>query len=304
MLYRNQVWRRGVVKSATMIMRKKAVLGLLLALPARPSRLQLVKLLFLVRHETDLPARIAFYDFLPYRFGPFSFTLYRELDELRADGLVDGKRPCIPGPAVGRARRLARSLSPHVRRLIDEIVQQHGRKSEKALIHHVYTAFSEFASRSDLASKASSPARALPAVYTTGYEGRSIDAFLSNLIGRGIRRVIDVRRVARSRKYGFSGKALQGMLSKVDVGYRHVPELGIPAPLRRGLVSQADYDRLFILYRRQILPRETEAVREVSDLVSEQASVLLCFEKNPRQCHRTHLARAIAQGTGLKYVPI
>jgi uncharacterized protein (DUF488 family) len=303
-LYRNQVWRRGVVKSSTMLMRKRAVLGLLLALPARPSRLQLVKLLFLARHETDLAARIAFYDFLPYRYGPFSFTLYRELEELRADGLVDGKRPGIPPSVMGRARRQVRSLSLHVRRHLDEIIHQHGRKSEKALVHHVYTSFPEFASRSELVSTRSRPVRARPAVYTTGYEGRSIDAFLSNLIVRGIRRVVDVRQVSRSRKYGFSGKVLEGMLSRVDVEYRHVPELGIPAPLRRGLLGQADYDRLFVRYRRQILPKEHEAVQEVSDLVNERASVLLCFEKDPRQCHRTHLARAIARGTGLKHVPI
>ena len=47
-----------------------------------------MKLVFLLRHETCLKDVPSFYDFVPYKFGPFSFTLYRELERLQQNGYV------------------------------------------------------------------------------------------------------------------------------------------------------------------------------------------------------------------------
>ena len=50
-----------------------------------------VKLMFLIGQEPALQSDQAFYDFVPYKFGPFSFVLYHELDDLRRCGYVDPK---------------------------------------------------------------------------------------------------------------------------------------------------------------------------------------------------------------------
>ncbi|MDQ2828460.1 MAG: hypothetical protein M3Y74_05355 [Chloroflexota bacterium] len=51
-----------------------------------------MKLLFLVRHETIIPSTGAFYDFLPYQYGPYSFAADRDLWELMRNGVAVGDK--------------------------------------------------------------------------------------------------------------------------------------------------------------------------------------------------------------------
>ncbi len=72
-----------------MLNRQKTLL-LLLRLARRPvSKLELTKWAFILRQETPSGGGNAFYDFLPYKYGPFSFCLYREIDALIRDGYVE-----------------------------------------------------------------------------------------------------------------------------------------------------------------------------------------------------------------------
>jgi len=50
-------------------------------------------------------------------------------------------------------------------------------------------------------------------VFTIGYEGLDIDAFMSLLAEHGIDTVVDVRELPLSRKPGFSKKALANILN-------------------------------------------------------------------------------------------
>jgi len=68
--------------------RQKVLLALLLAADRPVSRVEFVKAAFLLKQETVLSQEHTFYDFVPYRFGPFSFSLYRELCSLQRDGYV------------------------------------------------------------------------------------------------------------------------------------------------------------------------------------------------------------------------
>src|SRR5258706_15941913 len=70
-----------------MFSRQRAILRLVENEGGRIERLRLVKLAFLVSREPESP-RIGVYEFVPYRRGPFSFTLYHELNSLVRDGWV------------------------------------------------------------------------------------------------------------------------------------------------------------------------------------------------------------------------
>ena len=71
-----------------MLMRQRTILDLLTRIERPVTRTVLGKLVFLLRHETVLWHSPSFYDFVPYKYGPFSFTLYRELELLRQTGYV------------------------------------------------------------------------------------------------------------------------------------------------------------------------------------------------------------------------
>jgi len=71
------------------VLKRQRILLRVLREANRPiSHIELVKAAFLLRQETLLANESAYYDFVPYLFGPFSFALYRELRALVRDGYV------------------------------------------------------------------------------------------------------------------------------------------------------------------------------------------------------------------------
>jgi hypothetical protein len=67
------------------MLNRQKFLILLLKLADRPvSRTALTKWCFLLRTEGETSGGSAFYDFVPYLYGPFSFALYQEAEKLVA----------------------------------------------------------------------------------------------------------------------------------------------------------------------------------------------------------------------------
>ena len=71
-----------------MFTRQKILLSFLNLSGKPTSLLKLVKCSFLLTKESKIATLDTFYKFLPYKFGPFSFTLYHELVHLIDSGLV------------------------------------------------------------------------------------------------------------------------------------------------------------------------------------------------------------------------
>ena len=105
---------------------RRLLLSLLLS---SPSRIRLVKLAFLVSHVLRDSGYAAPYDFVPYKYGPFSFVLYRDLSKLIESGWVvendgiavacgkEGEVACSPklDPGVMRV-----STAPRGKEILDE----------------------------------------------------------------------------------------------------------------------------------------------------------------------------------------
>ena len=66
-------------------------------------------------------------------------------------------------------------------------------------------------------------------IFTIGYEGATMDDFLSALKQAGVERVIDVRALPLSRRPGFSKTPLQNALAEAGIEYVHLKALGTPA---------------------------------------------------------------------------
>jgi uncharacterized protein (DUF488 family) len=166
------------------------------------------------------------------------------------------------------------------------------------MVAYVYATYPWYTLKSEAGARVALPS-ARKAVYTAGYEGRSVDAFLDGLLRAGVRRVVDVRANPVARRYGFHGKTLARLCGKLDIDYRHVPKLGVPSAERRELSTKADYDALLSRYERTTLRRQPGAVREVAQLAADMASALVCSEADPSRCHRSRLAKAVSHETGL-----
>ena len=289
-----------------MLIRQKTVLALLSRANKPLSPTVFVKLAFLLRQETGLKNEPTFYDFVPYKYGPFSFALYRELTNLRRDGYVtpDEELVAICERTVGLAEEKIDELPAAFHEAVDKVVKRYGRKSQTGLVKDVYTRYPWYAIKSeltDLRPKSSVRVKkARPAVYTAGYEGKSVDAFFNHLLKNGIRLIIDVRANPVSRRYGFSKRQFSEIARRLGLDYRHMPELGIPSKYRGDLSDFNSYQRLMKKYEQEMVPKLGDEIDEVGKLMMKTPAVLVCVEKDVRCCHRSRLADAVSRKTGLE----
>ncbi|CAM4535860.1 MULTISPECIES: DUF488 domain-containing protein [Myxococcus] len=285
--------------------RQRQLLQLLDALGGTAGKLDFQKLLFLYCQEQPTNAP---YDFVPYKFGAFSFTSYADCRKLVAHGLIeddDGWRLTDAGrKVIGRTPDLQLSAFARSHRLRGD-----------ELVVDTYRRYPFFATRSEIAERVLKgdeaalarievvrAARSNSALHTIGYEGHSVESYLNELLQNGITILCDVRRNPISRKYGFSKNTLARICENVGIRYEHLPELGIASEQRQGLDTQADYDALFDDYERTWLPKQGTVLEKIRTWVGEKERVALtCYEHAPNQCHRHCVAEALEDKFGKDY---
>jgi hypothetical protein len=85
------------------------------------------------------------------------------------------------------------TLPQQISRDIATVTQQYGKLSGSDLIETVYNQYPWFTVNSDLPGKRKEQRPiAEKAIYTTGYEGKTVDEFLNLLMRSGIHRLIDI----------------------------------------------------------------------------------------------------------------
>lgn len=126
-------------------------------------------------------------------------------------------------------------------------------------------------------------------IFTIGYEGSTQAEFIDALTKAGVERVIDVRAVPLSRKPGFSKNVLAASLKAVDIDYVHLKALGTP-PEGREAARKGRHEVMERVYAAQLeTPEAGIQAAQMIALAEEKPSALLCFERDPAQCHRTLL---------------
>lgn len=279
-----------------MLRRQRTILKLFNTADCPVPATKLQKYVFLLRHETFIKQDSAFYDFLPYKYGPYSFAAQREVEALTAYGYLAPSGSSLA--LTARGVREAANIDSDTARAVLTIVSKYGKVGLKQLLKDVYARYPWYARSSDLQelipSGAKESKKASVAIYTIGYEGRSVDGFLDKLLHSSIRRIVDVRANPVSMKYGFAKSSLSGLAAKLGIGYVHCPELGISSSRRKQVQSNADFLTLFNDYESKILPKHEDQSMKVAELMKAMPSVLLCMEREAANCHRGRLAKRIA----------
>jgi len=280
--------------------RQRQLLQLLDALGGTSCMLDFQKLLFLYCQESSTGE--APYDFVPYKFGAFSFTSYADRRKLIERGLLedeDGWQITAEGRKI-----IGRTMDMQLAAFAKRHRGLHG----DALVADTYRRFPFFATRSEIAErvlkgdddalariKAVRTKATGPALSTIGYEGHTLESYLTILLKSGVTLLCDVRRNPMSRKYGFSKNTLARGCEGVGIRYEHLPELGIASEQRQSLDTQADYDALFADYERTWLPKQGSALKQIQGWIEAGERVTLtCYEHQPNQCHRHCVAEALA----------
>ena len=276
-----------------MLIRQKILLNLIDQAGGKLTRLHLVKMSFMLAKTSKSKKLDSFYKFLPYRFGPFSFALYHELDKLSANGYLFSEK--------NRDFCLNKDIAiPKVDKDIlwdiKLLVRKYKDYSTEKLINIIYSenpwytvnSFQKNLRKMDIPTAA-------PGIYLAGYEGLQIDEFLDLILRSGIKQIVDIRSNPIARRYGFHKSTLAGLCKKVGLKYQHIPELGISSVLRSDAKTKDDYLNLFSLYTNKIIPSQEESIKHIIDLITSLPSVLVCMEEEPNMCHRYYLAQHLSK---------
>jgi len=285
-----------------MYIRQKIILSFIKNALRPVSKTQLVKWAFLFAQEKDLAKLKHFYRFVPYKYGPYSFSLYYDLNGLvntsyivtspKGSISVSGEVPIPP-------------VDKDVEFEIQIFLNKYKNFSYKRLTEHVYNSYPWYSiNASNPELRINKRPKARKAVYTAGYESLQIDEFMNFLMRYGIHQLVDIRNNPVARRYGFHKSTLSNICGKLDIDYHHFPELGIPSELRSSLSSPEDYDTLFKGYNRTVLAKQKDSIDSVAKLIRRKPTVLVCMEADDKFCHRRLLANRISKATSLPFTEL
>lgn len=138
----------------------------------------------------------------------------------------------------------------------------------------------------------------LKKIVTIGYEGADVDDFLATLELIGVTTLLDIRELPISRRPGFAKTALREGLASVGIAYRHEPRLGSPKSIRHQLRDDGNYTKFFRDFGRY-LGKQSDLLEQLTEELSGTIA-LLCYERDHTTCHRSAVADALSDLTGLK----
>jgi uncharacterized protein (DUF488 family) len=273
-------------------------LALLELFDGQLEKIRLQKLLFLFTQKQEKKE----YDFVPYKYGCFSYSAYADLSAMTTRKMVNDNDTHF---SRNDKTDYFKQLKPHDKKFLLEVKNDYGKMSADALMKHTYLNFPFYAinsvkaptllSKTELEKvKANKPQGSKTVLFTIGYEGISLEEYLVRLLKNDVKVLVDVRNNPLSMKYGFSKSQLKRYCESLGIQYVHFPEVGIQSEQRQELNSQSDYDKLFSAYRKNNLSKTTKTQTDILNLLKLHKRIALtCFEANICQCHRKHLAEAI-----------
>jgi len=287
--------------------RRKYLLAIFELFGKQLSARMVQKILFLSTRGKDATK---VYDFVPFKYGSYSFQANKDLENLCSNGYLrlisinghTGYEHIYDG-------LLLQDLDIFDRKRLCDTRDALKDKTENEIIKFVYENYPFYAINSSIADdildkQALEKIRNTKAklhkeeaeLFTIGYESLSLEAYLVKLLLKDVHVLCDVRKNAYSQKFGFSKAALRNGCEGVGINYIHISELGIESNKRQHLVTQEDYNLLFDEYEKTVLVQNADFLNIIIDELYENHRVALtCFEKNPLQCHRSRVAKAVKQ---------
>ena len=190
--------------------------------------------------------------------------------------------------------------------LIGKVKSAYSTISRDEIIKYTYRNYPYFAIKSEIAHQVLTKAELEKVeqqkrtftetkLFSIGYEGKSLEHYLNQLIINDVKLLCDVRKNSLSMKYGFSKSQLKHACENVGIAFIHIPELGIVSEKRQALNSLKDYQILFKEYEKTVLVENKTHLLSVNDLLKKYKRVALtCFEATECMCHRGRVVKALA----------
>ncbi|MBR0317505.1 MAG: DUF488 family protein [Synergistaceae bacterium] len=278
--------------------RQRYLLEFIAALPDKGiSRTNLQKLVFLDEQYSG----IFYYDFVPYKYGPYSFLLDNDIDvlcnhfyirknmqKIYIDGFIPSKNLSLLVASERGDDLLRKTYREYPYYAINSTILNKLFKASE--VQGIFNGNKYIINSSD------------DVLFTIGYEGKSLEAFINILLQNRINLLCDVRKNPFSRKFGFSQSKLKTILPKVGIKYINISALGIESEKRIFLNNIEDYKNLFLDYEKS-LPYKMEYIEMLYELfLHEHRIALMCYEKSPEMCHRNIISKYLVKMYNVKTI--
>lgn len=142
-------------------------------------------------------------------------------------------------------------------------------------------------------------------LYTVGHSTRTLAELLRLLEAHGIRRLVDVRTIPRSRRYPwFSKERLSAALKKRGILYTHLAKLGGLRHALKDSPNAAWRNASFRGYADYMGTADFEAgLAALNRLKEKRTTAIMCAEAVPWRCHRSLIADVeTARGVEVRHI--
>lgn len=132
-------------------------------------------------------------------------------------------------------------------------------------------------------------------IFTIGHSTRRLDEFFELLRANGVKRVIDIRTIPRSRHNPqFSCDTLGPALHKSGIAYVHLKKLGGLRQAKQASVNLGWHNASFRGFADYMeTPEFAAGLARAIKLAEAKPSALMCAEAVPWRCHRSLVADAL-----------
>lgn len=132
-------------------------------------------------------------------------------------------------------------------------------------------------------------------IYTIGHSTRPIDEFIGLLAQNGVKQLVDIRTIPRSRHNPqFEQTALEQVLPAHGIAYIYMKELGGLRPKAKASINLGWHNLSFRNYADYMQTAEFEqALTELIELAQARPTAIMCAEAVPWRCHRSLVGDAL-----------
>jgi uncharacterized protein (DUF488 family) len=136
-----------------------------------------------------------------------------------------------------------------------------------------------------------------PCIFTVGHSTRSIDDFVELLRAHGVRQIVDIRSIPRSRHNPqFNADLLERSLKQRDIGYDHIKGLGGLRHARKDSPNLGWRNTSFRGFADYMAtPEFSEGLESLIDIANERDTAIMCAEAVPWRCHRSLIGDALTK---------
>ena len=132
-------------------------------------------------------------------------------------------------------------------------------------------------------------------IWTVGHSTHPIDEFIRIVQSAGIRQLVDVRTIPRSRRNPqFNRENLPESLKASGIAYKHMPRLGGLRQPRPDSINRGWRNASFRGYADYMqAPEFRSGLQTLLEAAAHEPTAIMCAESVPWRCHRSLISDAL-----------